>query len=110
MKTVSAKVPEQLADRVDDYAEDHDLNRSQAVRSLVEEGLEAETTPDTISLPTVLAAVGLFLWFAAFTEISASPTAGAAGGVLVLVALLTQYRQVTDYFRHLARRIRTDTS
>ena len=42
METLSAKLPDHLAQEVENYQEAHGLNRSQAMRRLIEDGLEAE--------------------------------------------------------------------
>jgi hypothetical protein len=110
MKPASTKVPDELADRIDEYADRHNLTRSKAIRDLTEAGLEAEETPDHVSLPTVIAGIGLFFFLGAYAEVSIEPFAGNVGGLLVLVALLIQYRPIVDYLRHLAGRVRSSPS
>lgn len=107
MNTASTKVPDELADRIDEYADDHGLTRSKAIRDLTESGLKAEETPDHISTPTAFGAVGLFLFLGAYAEVSIAPLAGNVGGFAFLLALLIQYRPVVDYLRHLAGRVRS---
>lgn len=108
MEPVSSKVTEEVRDELDDYADEHhDGNRSDAIKHLLRVGLEKEQTPDHITLPTGLAIAGLFLFLGAYAEVSIEPVAGNVGGLLVLIALLIQYRPVTDYLRHVVGRIRS---
>jgi hypothetical protein len=108
METLAAKVPEKMADEIDQYADRHDLNRSQAIRALIEAGQEAEQSPDGVSLTTVIGAIGLFLFVGAYATIDVSQTAGNTGGLLVLLALLLQYQTVTDHLRHVYKNIQPD--
>jgi len=105
METVSAKVPDDLAEEIEDYRERYGLNRSQAVRRLVEDGLEADRLRDdleerrqhaerTIAV-TKPAAVSLIGWFMIAFSITAEPAARlAAAGALVIVgsAVYAVYR------------------
>jgi hypothetical protein len=110
MKPASTKVPDELADRIDEYADRHNLTRSKAIRDLSESGLEAEETPDHISTPTAFGTVGLFLFLGAYAEVSIEPIAGNLGGLVFLLALLIQYRPLVDYLRHLTGRVRSATA
>lgn len=62
METVAAKLPPDLAEQVEEYREEHGLNKSQAFRRLVEDGLEHEDQPQGIVV-TKPAAVSLIGWF-----------------------------------------------
>lgn len=42
MKTVSVRLPEDVAARVDQYADERGVSRSEAVRRLIGSGLEAD--------------------------------------------------------------------
>lgn len=97
METLSSKVPEATLDRIEEYADTHDLNRSQAARKLIETGLDAEQSPDRLTLPTVLAGVGLFLYLGANADITINATAGSFGAVLVVLAMLIQYKTLVDW-------------
>jgi len=107
MESVSSKVTGEVKDEIDDYADEHhDGNRSDAIKHLLKVGLEEEQTPDHITLPTGLAIAGLFLFLGAYAEVSIEPVGGNLGALMVLIALLIQYRPVVDYLRHLSSRIR----
>lgn len=77
------------------------LKRSEATRRLIRTGLDAEETSNHISAPTLIAGLGLIAFLGAHAEVSFAPVLGNAGGVVVLLVLLYQYRQVTDYIRNL---------
>ena len=47
MKTVSTKVPKQLEEQIDAYAEEIEETRSVAMRKLLREGLDAENQEGT---------------------------------------------------------------
>ena len=62
METLSTKVPNDLSEQIEEYREEHDLNRSQAIRRLLEDGLDHEEQPQGIVV-TKPAAVSLIGWF-----------------------------------------------
>ncbi len=63
METLSTKVPKDLLERVEGYREEHELNRSQAIRRLLEDGLEYEERPQgvVITKPAIVALIGWWL-------------------------------------------------
>ena len=87
-KVISADVPNDLADRVEDEQEDGE-SRSAAVRRLVRAGLDSkEETADSVPLPLYIAWLGTLAGAAGLLD--ASPTIGV-GGVVVFVAALVYY-------------------
>ena len=74
METVASKVPPELAQRIEAYQEEHGLNKSQAVRQLVEDGFRADRLEDDLeerrqyaersisfTKPAVVSLIGWFL-------------------------------------------------
>jgi len=41
MKTVTVKIPEKQADRIDSLADEHDTSRAAVLRSVIDDGLRA---------------------------------------------------------------------
>lgn len=84
MDTVAVKLPEELRDRIDSYADEHDLNRSQAMRHLLRDGLDArEQTPPIVLLMFV---TGVF--FSASQYASAEGLTGPVGLALLAGSLI----------------------
>ena len=77
---VGMKVPPKLKDRIDEYKEAEGFtNRSDALRALVEDGLDRYENPDP-SIPIPLA-VG---WFGSlFVAVAMTPAPGTSTGLLV---------------------------
>lgn len=92
--TVSAKVEKPLAERVDDYAGEHEMKRSAAIRDLLHSGLDVEQNPHTISTPILLLWLGSL--FAATQYASASGLIGPLGILLLASGLLTTRDDVKD--------------
>lgn len=87
METVAAKVPPDLAEQVEEYREEHGLNKSQAMRRLIEDGLEQEERPEglLITKPAALALIGWFLVFIDWVTVTVPP--GQPVGELGVLAL-----------------------
>ena len=83
---VSSKVEPTLKDEIDDYADEHEMKRSPAIRDLVKEGLAAqEDTPFRVPLSLYLAWLGTLAAAAGLLE--ASEIVGIGGAVLFALAL-----------------------
>jgi len=101
---ISADVPDELAERVDEEREgkgDEQESRSQAVKRLLRAGLEHQEQPDGfhITKPGAAALVGAALWFAAFGDVHVSQSLGLLGGVgAVLIAAYTVAKDRTPLF------------
>lgn len=91
MKTLSTKVHGDTQEAIEQYAEEHDCSRSEAIRRLVRAGLDAtaeqEADQQRVALPEPIAIsfwtvgmVGLILWF--------SGSIGLESGVLALAFAL----------------------
>ena len=84
-KVISADVPDDLADRVEDEQEEGE-SRSAAVRRLVRAGLESkEETGVSVPLPLYIAWIGTMVGAAGLLD--ASPTMGVAGVVIFTVSM-----------------------
>ena len=91
METAGAKFPKPMLDRLDDYAEERDLNRSQAIRQLVEDGFEAqEESGPQFTLPLYITWLGTMA--AAAGLLDASQTVGIGGLVIAGAAVIYQVR------------------
>jgi len=99
MKPVSSKLPDEVADRLDEYAEEHDLTRSKGIRDLIGTGLESYETYDTITLPTVLGLSGLYIFIFSHVEMTFPTVIGNIGAIMMLIALLTQYRPLHQHIK-----------
>lgn len=49
METVSARVPEDVAEQIEGYADERDISKSEAVRRLIEAGLSEDETQERLS-------------------------------------------------------------
>ena len=58
METLSSKVPPDVKDEIEEFAEERGLSRSQAIRRLVKTGLEEHETGTDVSLRVVIAWLG----------------------------------------------------
>jgi len=98
METLSAKVPEDLIQRIENYQNEYDLNRSQATRRLIEEGFEADRLRDdleerrerdertiTFTKPTVAALLGWVLIVADWVTVPTAPV-GLIGVAIIISA------------------------
>ncbi|MBP2252928.1 hypothetical protein J2754_003291 [Halarchaeum solikamskense] len=111
MKTVASKLPEQLADRVDDFADDRDLNRSQAIRTLLEHGLDAQNHRETPAYVIALGTLGLVYLVGSLVTIRPTEIAAPAGAICLLAALLlwhdTTRQKLGALRRDAAERVRS---
>ena len=83
---VSSKVEPTLKDEIDEYANEHEMKRSPAIRDLVKEGLAAEDdTPFRIPLSMYLAWLGTLA--AAAGLLDANEIVGIGGAVLFAAAI-----------------------
>ena len=91
METLSAKVPPDVKERIDAYAEARGLNQSQAIRRLVTDGLDADDRPNGMVV-TKPAAVTLVGWYMIALAINVEPVEAVAGlGALLIVPTLVYY-------------------
>ncbi|WP_156037911.1 hypothetical protein [Haloferax prahovense] len=86
--TISAKVSEDLAQRIEDAREDGET-RSHAIGRLLRTGLEADPSTTSISLPIVLLWSGTLFLASAYAD--ASGLIGPAGAVLTLGGVLLSH-------------------
>jgi len=89
---VTAKVEEPLADRLDQWADEHGMTRSAAVRDIVKERIEGtEDETAKTSFPAVLSVylawLGSLMAAVTFLE-STSVTFGYAGTVIFVTGLI----------------------
>lgn len=87
--TICTKVEPPLKEQVDEYAEQHGLKRSPAMRDLIKDGLDDDDQP-TITPAAYI--VGLGIAAAAAGLIDASQTVGVFGIALAGAALIYQVR------------------
>jgi hypothetical protein len=95
-RTISAKLPEDLIEEIEEYQED-DESRSAAVRRLVRAGLEAEDEPDGIVMtyPVFASFLG---WFAVVGGgMEANPQVMYAGLAVVVIGGLWAVAESRDY-------------
>lgn len=90
METVAAKLPPDLAEQVEQYREDHGLNKSQAFRRLVEDGLEHEEQPQgiVVTKPAAIALIGWFLIAVDWITVAPGQPVGWVGVALLLAAVV----------------------
>lgn len=88
METVAAKLPPDLAEQVEEYREEHGLNKSQAFRRLVEDGLEHEEQPQgiVVTKPAALALIGWFLIAADWITVAPGQPVGWLGVASFVIA------------------------
>jgi hypothetical protein len=92
---LQARVEEETADAVEDYADEHKISRSAALRQLIDKGLDeandkTDSRDETLPLlGDALVLVGSLSWaasiFALVPWVALSPPASALGALLVLV-------------------------
>lgn len=88
METVAAKLPPDLVEQVEEYREEHGLNKSQAIRRLVEDGLEQEDQSREIILtkPAAVALIGWFLVAVDWVTVTPGQPVGWLGVALLATA------------------------
>jgi len=86
MQTLSTKVPAELMDRVDSYAEEIGETRSVAVRHLLRAGLDAETEPARVPIVWLPIYLGSIAFTAAFVD--TTPDVGLAGAAVVAATIV----------------------
>jgi hypothetical protein len=85
-KTVSTRVADQTYQRIEDYADAHGMTRSEAVRHLLRDGLDAGRVPGAhASYGALLAVLGLI--FASAQYADASGLVGPIGVVAVVAGV-----------------------
>lgn len=89
--TICAKVSQQLADRVDGFADD-DESRSSAIGRLLRAGLDRQQSGRTIALGTWLMWVGSLLFVAAYVD--AGTTTGQLGLAAVVLGTVSNRDRV----------------
>lgn len=99
---MAAKVPRDMADDIEEYRAEHDLNTSQAMRRLVEDGLEAQEPDRSVPLSHVMMVSGAFLLGAAY--VTATGYAGEMGIAMVVLAFLLESARVRQYVQVLRAR------
>jgi hypothetical protein len=92
VKTLSTKVPTELLDRIDSYADDIGETRSLAARRLLRAGLDAETEPATVPVSWVAIYLGSIFGAAAFAD--AAPEVGAGGLAIAVTGLLAAHPRI----------------
>ncbi len=88
METLSTKVPADLSERIEEYREEHDLNRSQAIRRLLEDGLEYDEQPQgiVVTKPAAVALIGWFLISVDWITVAPGQPVGWIGVALLATA------------------------
>lgn len=99
MDTHATKLPEPLSKRVEEYADEQDVTKSEALRALIRSGLDRHENPHTFSLAVALAWVGSI--FVAADAVTVGPTVAAAGYVLLGVGVLLHSSQAVSWLRSL---------
>lgn len=97
METVSAKVPDDVQEKIEDYREGRGLTRSHAIRRLINAGYEAEQRGDGIHLnyPAAVMLLGWWLVSIAFVE-AQTDAIGPLGIALIVGPILWElYRRLT---------------
>jgi len=100
METLAAKVPPDLSDRIEEYRERHGLNKSQAIRRLIEDGFESDELQQeleerrrhderTISItkPAAVSIVGWFLVAMDWLTVAEGQPVGWFGLAVILAAI-----------------------
>ena len=86
METAGAKFPQPILDRIDEYADERDINRSEAIRQLVKSGIAAEEG-DGFKQPFSIYMAWLGTLAAAAGLLDASEIVGIGGAVLFALAV-----------------------
>jgi hypothetical protein len=97
-KVISAEVPDELADQVDATREgeppDYDESRSQAVKSLIRDGLKYREPGGSVGPWYVVGLLGWLFVAGAFVEVGT--TLGLVGMALVIASALEGYLGLLD--------------
>lgn len=88
-ETICTKVEPPLKERVDQYAEDHGMKRSPAMRDLMKDSLDDDDQP-TITPAAYVAGLGIAA--AAAGLLDASQTVGIGGLLIAGAAVIYQVR------------------
>jgi hypothetical protein len=96
-KTISVKVPEDMAEEIEQYKEEIGERTSGAVRRLIREGLKREEDKGIqASLPMLAFTLGFGLTLAAFGEVD--PVLGYVGMAAIAASLLYDRLGLLDRF------------
>lgn len=89
METLSVKVPSEMEEQIEEYADQMDETRSVATRSLIQHGLDETERPDGIIItkPTALLLFGLLLLGTVYLE-PQTPLMGPLGAAVAGAGLL----------------------
>ena len=95
METVAAKLPPDLIEQIEDYREEHGLNRSQAIRRLVEDGLDHEEQPQgiVVTKPAALSLIGWFLITMDWITVAPGQPVGWIGVALIVATFAYSFLQ-----------------
>lgn len=85
-KTLSAKIPSDLHDDLDEYRDTHDVSKSDATRQLLRSGLDAEQGSQSVPVWFVVCTFGLILFATAALESTNPPMHAAVGALVALGA------------------------
>lgn len=98
-ETICMKAPDELADRIQEEADQNDISTSACLRRLTRQGLDAQDTTPNLTLPDI----GLWLGTALVGAYLLNPTqTGAAfGGLLIAASLIAGREDVYARFRSL---------
>ena len=91
-----------MADEIEEYRREHDLNTSQAMRRLVEDGIEAQEPDRSVPFSHALVVTGAFLFAAEY--VTATGYAGEFGIAMIVVAFLIESVRVQQYVQVLRAR------
>lgn len=99
METIAAKVPKDMAEEIEEYRAEHDLNTSQAMRRLVEDGIDAQEPDRTIPASYVLLLTGAVLFTAEY--VTATGHAGEMGIAMIALAFLIESERIQQHVQTL---------
>lgn len=101
-KVISADVPDDLAERIEEAQEEGE-SRSAAVRRLLRTGLDAENSQHTPAIAWWFLTVGGFLFTAAYIDASPAALVGGAGVVLFVAGFALSRETVRHELAELRR-------
>jgi hypothetical protein len=98
-ETICMKAPDELADRIQEEADENDISTSACLRRLTRQGLDAQESTANLTLPDI----GLWLGTALLGAFVLDPTrtGAVAGGVLIVASLIAGREDVYARFQSL---------
>lgn len=101
---MAAKVPPEMAEKIEEYRAERGLNTSQAMREVMEEGFDSMEEGNKVTLPITLMWIGSVVLATTTFDIEVLVTSGAfLGGLLMAVGFALSRPEFGGFLERLHR-------